>query len=145
MFRRADTIWLVLDTTAPISMDALNGVNGSPIRERSSTPTRDGAVIRFKLDRPQLVSLTTDENSWIVTVSDTAQMPQPLTLLRENTGTPKSGIAIPLENAGRISQNLRSGCRRQLHRRDDVGAQSCLPQAAGLRRTARRSILSTVW
>ncbi len=102
MFRRADTIWLVLDTTMPINMDALNGVNGSPIRERSLTPTRDGTVIRLKLDRPQLVSLTTDEKSWIVTVSDTAQMPTPLTLLRENTGTPKSGIAIALDNPGRI-------------------------------------------
>lgn len=102
MFRRGDTIWLVVDTTLPISMDALDGVNGSPIRERSLTTTRDGTVIRFKLDRPQLVSLIADEKSWIVSVADTAQMPQPLTLLRENTGTPKSGIAIPLEKAGRI-------------------------------------------
>lgn len=102
MFRRGDTVWLVMDTTIPIIMDALDGINGSPIRERSLTPTRDGTVIRFKLDRPQLVSLIPDDKSWIVNVSDTAQTPQPLTLLRENTGTPKSGIAIPLEKAGRI-------------------------------------------
>ena len=60
MFRRADTIWLVFDSQAPIDIGKIAAQSGRSIRNATVTRSRDGQVVQLKLDRPKLTSVGAD-------------------------------------------------------------------------------------
>ena len=60
VFRRADMLWLVFDTEATIGLAAFESDRSRTIKSATLTRRADVAVVRIKLERPRLVSATTD-------------------------------------------------------------------------------------
>ena len=57
LFRRADTVWLVFDTTKPLDIEPIRAKGGAIIGEVSRLPLDNGQAIRIRLNRPQMPSL----------------------------------------------------------------------------------------
>jgi tetratricopeptide (TPR) repeat protein len=100
VFRRADTIWLVFDSAAPIDVSALINANLPSVRKVESERSADGAaVIRISLNRPQLASVSTQGTVWTITIADTVTTPtRPLSVLRSPAARTHGSIAIPLDH-----------------------------------------------
>jgi len=115
VFRRADALWLIFDTDAAISLAAVQAEEGRIIKGASLTRQRDVAVVRIKLARPRLVSVTTEGPSWIVTLAtEITEAGQPLGISRNIVGPTRSSITIPIDDP------------RELHRLDDPDAGDTL-------------------
>ncbi len=109
MFRRADTIWLVFDSRAPIDIAKLVAQSGRSIRSASVTRSQDGQVVQLKLDRPKLTSAGADGATWTVIVGDMMLEPtQPLGLTRLPQGHGRASVMIPFQ------------APRKLHRLSDA-------------------------
>ena len=105
LFRRADTVWLVFDTTKPIDAEPIRSNGGSLIAEVSSMPLDKGQAIRIRLNRPQMPSLTGDDrpagSNWTVTFADTMQTPtQPLVATRNITDPALANVTVPISKPG---------------------------------------------
>ncbi len=101
VFRRADTLWLVFDSKAKIDLAGLEAAAGAAIRGAHFSRAKDGAaIVRLKLARPQLVSVTHDGPVWIVSIGDSIAAPtRQLTVTRSVIGKNRASIAIPFEHA----------------------------------------------
>ncbi len=99
IFYRADTLWLVFDSAAPIDLSALHNDNESGVREAALERADDGAaIVRVKLSRPRTASVVADGPSWIVNIADVATSPtHPLGIARSVAGKNRASIAIPLD------------------------------------------------
>ena len=104
IFRRADTLWLVFDSKASIDLAGLHAGPSQPIRGASFERGSDGAaIVRLRLSRPRLVSVTGDGPSWIVDVADSVTTPtRPLTIARSIVGRNQASIAIPFNGAHKV-------------------------------------------
>ena len=105
LFRRADAVWLVFDTTKPIDVEKIRSNGGSVIGEVTPMPLNKGQVVRFRLNRPQMPSLIGDDqadgSNWTVTFADTMQTPtQPLVALRNITEPKKANVTVPISRPG---------------------------------------------
>jgi tetratricopeptide (TPR) repeat protein len=100
VFQRADTLWLVFDTSTQIDLTAIKADNDNGVREVLFERTKDGvAAIRVKLTRPRLSSIVADGPTWIVTISDTvAASTKPLTVARSIVGKNRASLAIPFDD-----------------------------------------------
>ncbi|HVZ52232.1 MAG TPA: tetratricopeptide repeat protein [Pseudolabrys sp.] len=105
-FLRADTLWLVFDSVAPIDVGALSTGQAKGIRRAAFERAPDGAaVVRITLARPRIVSLDSDGPSWLVTIADTVTTPsRPLSLARTVLPKNRAAIAIPFEQAGQVHE-----------------------------------------
>lgn len=105
MFRRGDTLWLVFDSGKKIDVSKLSTRYGSIVRQ--ATFERGGSgegIVRLRLTRPQMASLESDDNGWVLKVGDAvAAPPAPLSISRAINGN-KRGIVIPLQQAGTLHQ-----------------------------------------
>jgi len=102
VFRRADTLWLMFDSSAPIDIASLNMDKSQTIKTATVTPSNNGQAIRIKLDRPHLVSLIAEGPTWTVIVGDTAPEPsQPLSIAR-NVSTPRPTAIIPINDPSQV-------------------------------------------
>jgi tetratricopeptide (TPR) repeat protein len=99
-FQRADTLWLVFDTTAQVDLAALQADNDNGVREVLFERAKDGAaIVRLKLTRPRMSSITTDGPSWIVTIADSmTASARPLTVARSIVGKNRASLAIPFDD-----------------------------------------------
>jgi tetratricopeptide (TPR) repeat protein len=104
LFRRADTVWLVFDSTKPIDLTPFMNNGGSTVAEIKSLPLRTGQAIRIRLNRPQMPSLIGDGRSnWTLSFADTMQTPtQPLTTTRNITDPARANVTVALAKAGRL-------------------------------------------
>jgi tetratricopeptide (TPR) repeat protein len=105
LFRRADTVWLVLDSTRPIDVEPIRSNGGAVIADVNRLPLARGQAIRIRLSRPQMPSLTgsdqADGTSWTVTFSDTMQTPpRPLIASRNITESALAYVTVPLSGPG---------------------------------------------
>ena len=106
MFMRADSVWLVFDSTQPIDVDPIRRNGGALISEVRRLPLDKGQAISIRLNRPQMPSLSGDQQGdstqWSVLIADTMQgSTQALSAIR-NIAEPKSAnLIIPLAGAGR--------------------------------------------
>ncbi len=105
MFRRADTVWMVFDSTRPVDVDPIRAKAGAIIGDVSRLPLEKGQAIRFRLNRPQMPSLTGDDRaageSWTLTFADRVQTPPlPLTVIRNITDPALANVSVPLANPG---------------------------------------------
>ncbi|WP_029586601.1 hypothetical protein [Bradyrhizobium sp. URHD0069] len=105
LFRRADTVWLVFDSLKPVDVEPIRSRGGSIIAEVSQLPLEKGQAIRIRLNRPQMPSLTGDDQaagaSWTLTFADTMQTPaQPLTAIRNITDPTLANVTVPLSGPG---------------------------------------------
>ena len=108
MFRRADTVWMVFDTEAPVAISALNAEQGKAFRSATSQRVRDVTLVRVKLDRPQLISVAAEDNAWVVTIGNEVVEPtRPLQISRHIAGAARSSVTVAIDEA------------RNLHRLED--------------------------
>jgi tetratricopeptide (TPR) repeat protein len=83
VFRRADTLWLIFDASTPIDLGILGSDTSRTFLGATTGRSGDGQVVRIKLDRPRLTSMSTEGYSWAVTVGDMVLAPtKPLTVSR---------------------------------------------------------------
>lgn len=105
LFRRADTVWLVFDQTAPIDVEPIRAKGGSIIGDVSRLPLEKGQAIRVRLNRPQIPSLESEGRAngteWTLTLADRGQAsPLPLTVLRNIADPALANVSVPLANPG---------------------------------------------
>jgi tetratricopeptide (TPR) repeat protein len=105
LFRRADTVWLLFDSKKPIDVEPIRSQGGAIIADVSVMPLEKGQAVRIRLNRPQMPSLTGDENlggaNWTLTFADAMQTPtQPLTAVRNIADRAHANVAVPLSKAG---------------------------------------------
>jgi hypothetical protein len=105
MFRRADTLWLLFDSTKPINVDPIRGQGGNALADVSVVALENGQAVRFRLNRPQLPSLFGEDlptgTSWTVTFADTVQTPsQALNAIRNIADPALANVTVPLPKAG---------------------------------------------
>ena len=108
LFRRADTVWLVFDSSKPIDVAPIRDKGGALIADVSLLPLDKGEAVRIRLNRPQMPSLTGDDDAagganWTVTFADTMQTPtQPLVAIRNITDPTLANVTVPLFSPGRL-------------------------------------------
>jgi hypothetical protein len=105
LFRRADTVWLVFDQTAPIDVEPIRAKGGSIIGDVSRLPLEKGQAIRIRLNRPQIPSLESEGRAngteWTLTLADRGQAPPlPLAVLRNITDPALASVSVPLASPG---------------------------------------------
>ena len=104
-FRRGDTVWLIFDSKKPFDVDPIRAKGGAIIGEVTRQPLENGQVIRIRLNRPQMHSLTGDERSngasWTLIFADKVEAPpQPLSVRRNITDPALANVAVPLASPG---------------------------------------------
>ena len=108
LFRRADVIWLVLDTEIALDVASIRREGGALIADVSMSKTARGQAIRIRLNRPQLASLTAADGAasgkaWTLSLADAAQAsPQALTLVRNVVDPLHAKATVALAGAGRL-------------------------------------------
>jgi tetratricopeptide (TPR) repeat protein len=103
LFRRADAVWLVFDSTKPFDVEPIRTSGGALIGDVSRLPLDQGQAIRIRLNRPQLPTLTGSDtgNEWTLTFADTMQAsPQPLIAIRNITDPALANVTVPLARPG---------------------------------------------
>jgi hypothetical protein len=105
MFRRADTVWLVFDSTRPVDVEPIRAKADAVVGDVTRLPLEKGQAIRFRLNRPQMPSLTGDDRStgesWTLTFADRVQTPPlPLMVIRNITDPALANVSVPLANPG---------------------------------------------
>jgi len=105
-FMRADTLWLVFDSAAPIDLAALSTAQANGVSQAVFERAADGAaVVRIKLKRPRLVSVDADGPSWVVTIADTVTTPsRPLAIARTVLPRNRAGIAVSFDGASHVHE-----------------------------------------
>jgi tetratricopeptide (TPR) repeat protein len=105
VFTRADTLWLVFDTAAPIDAAA---VTHDSLRDATVMQQGDRQIVRLKLERPRLVSVALEATTWTIHLADAVVVPaQPLAVMRNVSNTPRASAHVPFEDP------------RQMHRIED--------------------------
>ncbi len=106
LFRRADTVWLVFDSTKPLDVEPIRSKGGALLAEVSRLDLAKGQAIRIRLNRPQLPSLKGEDaagKSWTLTFADTMQAPPlPLVAIRNVTDPALANVSVPLANPGHL-------------------------------------------
>ncbi|TWB97105.1 hypothetical protein FBZ93_107351 [Bradyrhizobium macuxiense] len=107
LFRRADTVWMVFDTPEAIDVDPIRAKGGSLIADVSRIALEKGQAVRFRLNRPQMPSLESDDRSrgvsWALTFADRVQKPPlPLSVVRNISEPSLANVSVPLANAGQL-------------------------------------------
>ncbi|MGN1290585.1 MAG: tetratricopeptide repeat protein, partial [Bradyrhizobium sp.] len=107
LFRRADTVWMVFDTPEAIDVDPIRAKGGSLIADVSRIALEKGQAVRFRLNRPQMPSLESDDRSrgvsWALTFADRVQKPPlPLTVVRNISEPSLANVSVPLANPGQL-------------------------------------------
>ena len=126
VFRRADALWLVFDTKADFDLTALDGEPSHTIRGYDVTRTYDAGIVRLRLGRPQLASVSMNGSVWTVNIGDSVVEPtRGLEISRNMIGPNRANISIPFEEP------------QQLHRivdpdaGDNLVVATALPPARG--------------
>lgn len=95
MFRRGDAVWLVVDDTGAINIDAIRRDGGSIVGDVVAQKLDNGQAIRIRLSRPQLASLTSEGTGLAVMLADTMETPQqPLTAIRNIADPARAHVAV---------------------------------------------------
>jgi tetratricopeptide (TPR) repeat protein len=105
LFRRADTVWLIFDSTKPIDLEPIRSKAGSIIAEVALLPLDQGQAVRIRLNRPQMPSLSGEDQAggvnWTLAFADTMQAPpQPLVALRNIADPTRATVTVPLAKPG---------------------------------------------
>ena len=111
LFRRADTVWLVFDSTKPVDIEPIRGGGGAVIADVSLLPLEKGQAIRIRLNQPQMPSLTGDDQgsgaNWMLTFADAMQTPtRPLTATRNISDPAHANVSVSLPGHGRVHRVL---------------------------------------
>ncbi|MDE2373489.1 MAG: tetratricopeptide repeat protein [Hyphomicrobiales bacterium] len=98
VFNRADTLWIVFDSTSAIDLSALEGEASRTIRAAQLSQDGGADVVRIRLDHPHLSSIAPDGQGWIVTIGDTIADPiHALDIARNMIGPSRASVTIPFD------------------------------------------------
>ena len=103
LFRRADTVWLVFDSAEPIDVEPIRSKGSSVISDVSRLPLDKGQAVRIRLSRPQMPSLTGDDQgaNWTLAFADAMRTPtQPLVTIRNIADPAFANVTVPLARPG---------------------------------------------
>ena len=107
LFRRADALWLLFDSTKPINLEPIRSQIGAIIFDVAVLPLENGQAIRIRLSRPQLPALAGEEvpggMNWTLTFADAMQTPtRPLAAIRNIADPSLASVTVPLPKAGQL-------------------------------------------
>jgi predicted negative regulator of RcsB-dependent stress response len=103
VFTRADSLWMVFDSEAPLDVSQIMRDGGAIVRDALRLPLQRGQAIRVRLNRPQLVGVTGDGTAWVVHVADVSPSPpQPLSSVRNVADPARASVTVPFEEPGRV-------------------------------------------
>jgi tetratricopeptide (TPR) repeat protein len=103
IFNRADMLWIVFDSKTAVDLSALDGEPSRTIRSYNFTQTDGADVIRLKLDRPHLSSVTADGSVWTVEIGDSILEPsRALDITRNMIGPNRSSVSISFDEPARV-------------------------------------------
>ncbi|MBI5262074.1 MAG: tetratricopeptide repeat protein [Bradyrhizobium sp.] len=102
LFRRGETVWLVVDSQKPLDVEPIRNRGGAIIAEVSRLTLEKGQAIRIRLNRPLMYSLVADERAgWTIMLADKLQdAPQPLSIFRNVIDPALANVAVSLANPG---------------------------------------------
>jgi tetratricopeptide (TPR) repeat protein len=75
VFRRADTLWAVFDTTTKVDIDALQKDPTRTITNATVITGPNYQIVRIKFERPRLTSFSQTDNDWMIAIGDTVLDP----------------------------------------------------------------------
>ncbi|WEF52637.1 hypothetical protein AFIC_001132 [[Pseudomonas] carboxydohydrogena] len=101
LFKRADSIWMIVADNGPLDVQPIKTEGGALIAAAESVPVQGGQAVRIKLNRPQLASLSGDQQGLVLTLADQdVAASQPLVAER-NVGDPtRANISIAIAQPG---------------------------------------------
>ncbi|TAK49677.1 MAG: tetratricopeptide repeat protein [Xanthobacteraceae bacterium] len=103
LFSRADTLWLIVDSQAPLDLAALRAEAAGVVRDIATLPLADAQAVRMRLDHPQLASLAQAGSDWVLTFADTVrQPPQQLSVQRNIDDPTHANVTIPFNHPARL-------------------------------------------
>ena len=104
IFRRADTIWLVFDTTASIDLNALQSETTQYDQERAAASRcRTGRWCGSSSNGRGWPACPTEGTTWIVKLGDTIAEPtRPLGVARNVAGSARATVTIPFDQPRRL-------------------------------------------
>jgi tetratricopeptide (TPR) repeat protein len=120
VFARADTLWLVFDTNATISLAKLPAGSNNTIKSASVLRGNGLAIVRVKLERPRLVSAAAQGPAWTVAIGEVIEPTRSVSISRNIVGAARSSITIAFDEA------------KKLHRLEDPEAGDMLVVATAL-------------
>jgi hypothetical protein len=95
VFHRADTLWIVFDSTASLDLSALDNEPTRTIRSYNLTRTDDADIVRLKLDRPHLATIAADAAMWTLQIADSVlEPPHALEITRNMVSPNRSSVSI---------------------------------------------------
>ncbi len=87
----------------PIDLNALQSDTSNTIKSAQLISLPDGQVVRLRLERPRLASVSTEGASWIVKIGDTIVEPtRPLGIARNVAGSARATATIPFEQPRKL-------------------------------------------
>jgi tetratricopeptide (TPR) repeat protein len=103
LFRRADSVWLVFDSSTPLDLDPVRRQGGANIAEIKGVATPGGQAVQIRMSRPQLASLSGDAQGWALVFADVQKTPsQPLQLMRDISNPTQASLKVTLPGAGAV-------------------------------------------
>jgi tetratricopeptide (TPR) repeat protein len=103
VFRRADMLWLVFDTNADINVTELANDPGHNIKSATVTPQPDGSIVRIKLERPRLIGVVTEGNTWVINIgSQITDRTRALAVVREGTTSSRATASVMVADPRRV-------------------------------------------
>jgi len=101
LFRRADSIWMIVADPRPLDVQPIKTEGGPLVAAVESVPVQGGQAIRIKLNRPQLATLSGDQQTMALTLADQDMAAsQPLVAVR-NVGDPsRANVSIAVSQPG---------------------------------------------
>lgn len=103
VFRRADTLWLVFDSTEPLDVRRLRSDTTRLIRDVTVMPSGKGQAVRIRLERARLSSAARDDKTWTISLGDVVLEPTAaLTIARAKSGAGHAVALIPFEEPQQI-------------------------------------------
>jgi len=139
LFRRADVVWLIFDSTKPIDVAPIRREGGALIADIDRRQIDHGQAIRIRLDRPQLASLSVGDSDvaapvaagkrWMVMFADAVQTPpQALNAQRNVVDRAHASVTVPLAGPGKLHRIVDPDSG------DALMVVTALPPAQGLMR-----------
>ena len=98
VFHRADMLWVVFDSKTNMDLSALDNELTRTIRSYTFTHTEDADIVRLKLDRPHLSSVSADGAVWTLEIGDSVlEPPHALEITRNIIVPNRSNASISFE------------------------------------------------
>jgi hypothetical protein len=103
VFVRADALWMIFDSEMPLDISQITRDGGAIVRDALRVPTQRGQAIRVRLNRPQLIGVSGDGQSWVVHAADVSpSSPQPLAATRNIADPARASVTVPYDAPGRL-------------------------------------------